>query len=185
MFERLFWKRVAPKEETHLTHRLSTWGSALPSFTCFRALDASAEAGPGLLALLCNAKDITGKPKRVAQPLVKGWQDTAEGTCLLCSALVPSGMVGEPRASPAPQSNSEYYKMWAGEPLAQNRRETILVHGKGEHFSWSIPLVSRVRTAHTGSLLPKILSRRARSTLSSLTHKLRAMLSLMSNRVTS
>lgn len=176
-----------PKEERHLTHRLNTWGSTLPSFIGFWALHGSAEAAtthPGLPSLTCNGEDITGEASNsVPSPAWKVGGTQQKVPCLLHSCFVPSGFGGEPCASPAPQSNSEYYKTWAEEPLAQDRRDTG--HDKNEHFSWSLPFLSRVRPAYTGSLLPPKFSEKSRSTLPWLTHKLRAILSLMSNKATS
>lgn len=100
---------------------------------------------------------------------------------LLHGGLVSSGIVGKPCASPAPQSNSEYYKMWAGESLAQKRDNTRAWQEWTFQLEPSFPQQNEKCSYQLSA--PQKFSKRTRSTISSLTHKLRAILSWMSNRL--
>lgn len=94
-FAKLFQKRVTPREETYLTHRLNTW------FPLCHLLFASKHSMLQLrqvsqvqVSHSCEIPRTLLGSQEVAQALCKGWQDTAEGAGLLHSGLVPSGIVG-------------------------------------------------------------------------------------------
>lgn len=116
------WKWVIPKEEKCLIHRVSTWDSTLPSFISFGMPDGSADTvptGQGLLSLLCNTEDIAWEADRSGPSTV--WravrtQEKRVPARWWCCSLQHCGgtLLGL-----AWQSNTEYFKTWAGEQLIQ------------------------------------------------------------------